>query len=60
MQFTIVKGYYWSKELFIEHFSQAVYPGNFPENFSKKFPKIFQNRRSDWIDLGKNKGEYEI
>jgi hypothetical protein len=30
MQFTIVKGYYWSKELFIEHFGLAVYPENFP------------------------------
>ena len=35
MQSTVVKGYYWSKELFIEHFGLAVYP----ENFSKSFPK---------------------
>jgi hypothetical protein len=35
MKFTIVKGYYWSKELVIEHFSLAVYTEN--------FPKIIQN-----------------
>jgi hypothetical protein len=31
-KFTIVKGYYSSKELFIETFRLAVYPGNFPKN----------------------------
>ena len=41
MQFTIVKGYYWSKELFIKTFRPAVYPENFPNKW--------RNRRSDWI-----------
>ena len=39
-KFTIVKGYYWSKELFIETFRLAVYPGNFSKNW--------QNPWSDW------------
>ncbi len=38
--FTIAKGYYWSKELFIETFRLAVYPGYFPKNW--------QNPWSDW------------
>jgi hypothetical protein len=36
MQSTVVKGYYWSKELFIEHFGLAVYPENFPIFFFAK------------------------
>jgi hypothetical protein len=39
-KFTIVKGYYSSKELFIETFRLAVYPGNFSKNW--------QNPWSDW------------
>jgi hypothetical protein len=39
-KFTIVKGYYSSKELFIETFRLAVYPGS--------FPKKWQNSWSDW------------
>jgi hypothetical protein len=43
MQFTIVKGYYSSKELFIETFRLEVYPGNFPKN-----------RQNPWSDWKKN------
>jgi hypothetical protein len=39
-KFTIVKGYYSSKELFIETFRLAVYPGN----FSKIFPQTGKTR----------------
>ena len=39
-KFTIVKGYYSSKELFTETFRLAVYPGYFPKNW--------QNPWSDW------------
>jgi len=35
MQVTIAKGYYSSKELFIETFRLAVYPGNFPKKLAK-------------------------
>jgi hypothetical protein len=39
MKFTIAKGYYWSKELFIEHFRLAVYPENLPK-IVQIFPKL--------------------
>ena len=46
-KFTIVKGYYSSKELFIETFRLAVYPGNFSKNWQNPWSdrKKFSNTR---------------
>jgi hypothetical protein len=42
-KFTIVKGYYSSKGLFIETFRLAVYPGIFPKKIGKTRGLIGKN-----------------